>query len=994
MATHLQALTLLCRVGGVRLTKCKQTTLYSVRENADGLKKAFGIDVSQDKPDIHPTRFCSTCNKTVNRALSSDKYNRCGGGCASPVEWLPHDAESQCKTCSRVEKIKIGGRPAKKKRTTVPPVRSQPDTQCTSSTQPTQSSQISPAASGIQSNTSSTSSTMVPTPAEKQLRPASISATNESLQGQDIAKSELISRATPSYKTERELSPDRFIMNFSELICSICKHILDKSVQASCCGKNFCVDCIWHWLVMHASCPVCRSPLQASQLLTPSLTLKNCLAEVLVRCDNYLDSFNGCSVHIPLASLQHHGQTCTNTGKHTITPTTPVGDILHASPKKLQGNVAEKLTSHLVRSKSDNGLLHLRSQGPSQIWKKTTVGTVSSDEASERTQRRRSLELRQTEQLVCGSSASSIQAQQAATIRRMPEEERRALLIAAGVLPRSIEKGSTLAMKADLHMPWFQLRKLKVWLKDYGLHLESEGTMRQQLNEHLKVNIVAEDVPFVIGKTAEIEMRPMVALPDLVGTVHGYLDQLDSTEQLFWHAGVIPEDQIWVKVGGDHGGDSFKMSVQVCNVRHPNSIRNIIPFVVFAAKDSPANLATALQPFASQINLLSSTLWHGRSVRVLLFGDYEFQTQQYGLSGSSAVHPCLHCEATKTEFQQPGATSNCRSLASLETCHSAFVAAGARLPDAKRFKNCIRPVILPIPIEDAIIPVLHLDLGIFKWIFEALVKDCQTLDMSLAASGPATPADSQQFSTIVAKHQKLREKQDELIAVNASAQQLRNQLDWLALHSNTLLPAQIQAAAGVIQVQCAQQAASRSSLEEETSSLVEEIQRITGTISGPCEQSLDKVLQRNNICRQRYHGGSFIGNHVHHALQSTVIEQLASAPLAVIQEDGRTASASVLSDATDVCSRYMALMEQFAACRRRYSSCKKMTPEDLAAFKSDVRTFMGTARAEIVRRKLGHITPKLHLLEAHVPASMDTFGVGLGLLAEQGGESIHAEFNS
>ncbi len=39
------------------------------------------------------------------------------------------------------------------------------------------------------------------------------------------------------------------------------------------------------------------------------------------------------------------------------------------------------------------------------------------------------------------------------------------------------------------------------------------------------------------------------------------------------------------------------------------------------------------------------------------------------------------------------------------------------------------------------------------------------------------------------------------------------------------------------------------------------------------------------------------------------------------------------------------------------------------------------------------ITPKLHLLEFHIILWIEKWKVGLGLLGEQGAESIHAYFN-
>ena len=39
------------------------------------------------------------------------------------------------------------------------------------------------------------------------------------------------------------------------------------------------------------------------------------------------------------------------------------------------------------------------------------------------------------------------------------------------------------------------------------------------------------------------------------------------------------------------------------------------------------------------------------------------------------------------------------------------------------------------------------------------------------------------------------------------------------------------------------------------------------------------------------------------------------------------------------------------------------------------------------------VTPKLHMLEEHVVPWIKKWGVGFGLLGEQGAESIHAYFN-
>ena len=66
-----------------------------------------------------------------------------------------------------------------------------------------------------------------------------------------------------------------------------------------------------------------------------------------------------------------------------------------------------------------------------------------------------------------------------------------------------------------------------------------------------------------------------------------------SEQTLTWHDGIIPFDEIWVKIGGDKGGKSMKASFQLCNVSRPNAVQNTCVFSVFEARDSPANLHIA-----------------------------------------------------------------------------------------------------------------------------------------------------------------------------------------------------------------------------------------------------------------------------------------------------------------------------------------------------------------------------------------------------------------
>ena len=79
-------------------------------------------------------------------------------------------------------------------------------------------------------------------------------------------------------------------------------------------------------------------------------------------------------------------------------------------------------------------------------------------------------------------------------------------------------------------------------------------------------------------------------------------------ERLTWN-NAIPENEVHKKLGGDAGGGSFKMALQIANLRHPNSKTNSVVFAMFHAKDSWANLKTGLMKYKEQVNTLKEATW-------------------------------------------------------------------------------------------------------------------------------------------------------------------------------------------------------------------------------------------------------------------------------------------------------------------------------------------------------------------------------------------------
>eukprot|EP00117_Sycon_ciliatum_P050662 scpid36297/ scgid1257/ len=172
-----------------------------------------------------------------------------------------------------------------------------------------------------------------------------------------------------------------------------------------------------------------------------------------------------------------------------------VADVLTASPSKLRGEAAEHLTTHLVQSKSTtDGKLELRTGGTPALYVRTTQG--GSDAVSVRQMQRRSAEIRQAKEVVCGGTAG-VGKQDAYELRSMGQIDLEKLLKSAGVAPCAPSSHSALALKADLHMPWNQMRKLRRWLKSFGCEIETENTM-----------LASEMCPFTLS-SGDVVSSPM-----------------------------------------------------------------------------------------------------------------------------------------------------------------------------------------------------------------------------------------------------------------------------------------------------------------------------------------------------------------------------------------------------------------------------------------------------------------------------------------------------
>ena len=85
----------------------------------------------------------------------------------------------------------------------------------------------------------------------------------------------------------------------------LCQAVANDPVQATCCGKIYCVQCIGRWHTRAISCPTCRSTFQSR----PPFNVfrdRNALQRItslVVYCPNWKD---GCNKRMELSEVEKH----------------------------------------------------------------------------------------------------------------------------------------------------------------------------------------------------------------------------------------------------------------------------------------------------------------------------------------------------------------------------------------------------------------------------------------------------------------------------------------------------------------------------------------------------------------------------------------------------------------------------------------------------------------------------------------------------------------
>lgn len=388
----------LCRVCGESLNR-KGRVSYTASASTSVILKVFGVDVAQDDPQVHPARYCHGCRNVMYHSTKKGETYRPQ---VKIFQWSSH-VEGCCPVCEQITAVEKGGRQKKTKRG----------------------------------------------------RPSSISyraAINHAL------------RTAPPHNSTQEVA---------ESMCPICYDYLIRPVNLTQCQMTVCCMCLVKWLEasQDLKCPCCYSDhlrdfSTIQSRASPSQVAAGYSNDKSTSTPTEHSAEQGklpaATTNLTVGDILNRGLDVPLTQEERALQTKLVKRSLAQSPQNLlqikTGGQVTKHTYTYSHRTCTHVHVHIRLFYLVQPVTLTPIPTprVPTDKASKKTRHRRSMSLLAVREVVSGGSSSS-QFMNEAKGASLAERQRLIEELQQGVRVQ-IPASESLAMKADLTLPWRKLR--------------------------------------------------------------------------------------------------------------------------------------------------------------------------------------------------------------------------------------------------------------------------------------------------------------------------------------------------------------------------------------------------------------------------------------------------------------------------------------------------------------------------------------------------------
>ncbi len=608
---------------------------------------------------------------------------------------------------------------------------------------------------------------------------------------------------------------------------------------------------------------------------------------------------------------------------------------------------------------------------------------VPSSSASKHTLKRRSQQSDKYMEVISGQCAEK---QRAADMKRMTKQKQENFLTQAGVKTKEsyITADKQLAMQMDLNLNENQMRGIRRWGKQDNIKYQSDSYVRKNKRKHIGDYLHCESKKFEFKKDKKtiVKEAPVVFVSDIQGFTLQMIQQYDKEGKLTWHGG-IPEDEMWLKIGGDFGQETFKFCMQLVNLAKPNSTDNTVILTASEAPDTQYNLEKMLHRFSTPLQEMDNNLkYKDKKMRIIATSDIAFVNKNFGLPGGNPTHPCYKCEICQADMQIPHTkrkSAKKRTLKNLEENYQGYARSGFDKKRQAQFKNVINRAILLLEPDHWLVPYLHCMLGEILKFWTLTENWCLDIERKLseliaADGGPLGKTAFEEYVKDVRKILKLKRNIDE---IQGTIEQITGRIE----QGNISQQKDIDDANKELRTLHTK----KKSLEADVTSMESEKKLSKG--DGPITSKLDDILDNHKIKREHYHGGIFNGNACDRFLKvyNSVYDDIYSTVKSLAEATGHT---EILSDAFEFVIRFKTLFHLRKNVHDLISHSNPIFEYELPGIQQAIDDYLEYYRSVIG----GRITVKQHLLEDHAVDCLRKCKVGFGLLGEQGFESIHRKF--
>ena len=155
-------------------------------------------------------------------------------------------------------------------------------------------------------------------------------------------------------------------------------------------------------------------------------------------------------------------------------------------------------------------------------------------------------------------------------------------------------------------------------MRKIGVKVATEQSQKELIRETVQDFVSVETKLFFTDEEHSDQFeKPVARIASLPQFLDNMLNQYDAAHLLTWHSQNIPENEIWLKLGGDHGKQSLKFTLEVANTATPNSQINTVVIGLVSVKDTYCNMKAFLETgLLNDINLLKTHVWLGKRIRL------------------------------------------------------------------------------------------------------------------------------------------------------------------------------------------------------------------------------------------------------------------------------------------------------------------------------------------------------------------------------------------